>query len=89
MVRGRHVYGSCIIHELMKKKAKGGLEMTLVVRRGISKNLYYFPPCPAQYTQYTQRGQCYQHHLQGVQDAAVSFLHEVGGQAFTSKTKAH
>lgn len=44
---------------------------------------------PTQYTQYIQRGQCYHHHLQGIQDAAVSLLHEVSGQAFTSKTKAH
>lgn len=86
MVRGRHVYSSCIIHEFMKKKSKGGLKMTRVVRRGILKKTSIISPRP---TQYIQRVQCYHHHLQGVQDAAVSFLHEVSGQAFTSKTKAH
>lgn len=62
--------------------------MIVVVGRVIFKTSI-ISPCPTQYTQYTQKVQCYHHHLQGVQDAAVSFLHEVSGQAFTSKTKAH
>lgn len=40
MVRGRHVYGSCIIHEC-KEVGKRGLKMTLVVGRGLSSSLYH------------------------------------------------
>lgn len=62
--------------------------MTLVVWRGIFKTSI-ISPHPTQYKQYVLRVQCYHHHLQGIQDAAESFLREVSGQAFTSKTKAH
>lgn len=56
--------------------------MTSVVGRGVFKAFIIS-------TQYTHRVQCYHHHLQGIQDAAGSFLHEVSDQAFTSKTKKH
>lgn len=38
MVRGCHVYGSCIIHEL-KEVGKRGLKMILVVGKGLSAPL--------------------------------------------------
>lgn len=68
MVRGRHVYSSCIIHE-RKEVGKRGLKMTLVVGRGLLAP----PPLfrPTQCAHYMQRIQCYRRHLQGVQDAAV------------------
>ena len=87
MVRGRHVYSSCIIHEFMKAKQRGSENDSCSQERYFKTSI--IPPHPTQYTRYIQRVQCYHHHLQSIQDAAVSFPHEVSGQAFTSKTKAH
>lgn len=43
MVRGRHVYSSCIIHELVKKKQRGS-ENDSCSQERYFKNLYYFSP---------------------------------------------
>lgn len=40
VVRGRRVFGSCIIHE-PKEVGKRGLKMTLVFRRGLSAPLHH------------------------------------------------
>lgn len=40
VVRGRHVFGSCIIHE-PKEVGKRGLKMTLGFRRGLSAPLHH------------------------------------------------
>lgn len=87
MVRGRHVYGSCIIHEFMKKQQRGSENDSCSQEEYFKTSI--ISARPTQYTHYIQRVQCYHHHLQGIQDAAMSFLHEVSGQAFTSKTRAH